>query len=183
MSSTYWIEEDRNRIVIRGSSIPINDLLALSKVWAKRGIDAMVPGVAFALKASMALCASSDVDVWVAETRVRALERAGGDPLLAWFYGPDIGTSSLTIFHVLTGFKHLTNGDFRADVPLDPADFGRCLTLLSIVPEWRSRLAEVAARYPAWLRVVEAWDKWEALYHEEHASGKCPKLYAAMHGS
>lgn len=93
----------------------------------------------------------------------------------AWLKNGDTGTSSLTIWRTLMGE---TPED--ADVPHDPADFGRCYRLLKVMPSWRARLPEVAAKYPAWKRLVEAWDELTALFDEEAPSGTCPKLYARM---
>jgi hypothetical protein len=94
-----------------------------------------------------------------------------------WRAGHDVGISSSTIAHVFarTG---IVGG--RADVPYDPDDFGRCYRLLKLFPTWRSRLDEVAARYPAWTALVAAWDELTALFEEESPSGRAPKLYERM---
>jgi len=73
---------------------------------------------------------------------------------LDWICGHDTGTSSKTIFSVMTNVKAM-----RADVPYDPDDFGRCHRLLVLVPEWRSRLQEVADQYAEWGPIVREWDK------------------------
>jgi hypothetical protein len=66
------------------------------------------------------------------------------------------------------------------DVPHDPADFGRCYRLLKVMPSWRARLPEVAARFPEWRGFVDAWDELTALYEEALPAGPAPKLYARM---
>jgi hypothetical protein len=85
---------------------------------------------------------------------------------LHWIAGRDTGVSSKTIWAVMVG----TAPDM-ADVPHDPDDFGRCFRLLELVPEWRPRLPEVAARYPKWGPMVEVWDELEALYRPIVADG------------
>lgn len=95
-----------------------------------------------------------------------------------WLTGGDTGTSSLTIFAVMTGDDRVPlHGNPR--VPLDPSDFGRCHRLLAVIPEWRARLPEVAARYPEWTALVREWDRLDALYERERKrpDGRAPVLY------
>lgn len=94
---------------------------------------------------------------------------------LSWIHNGDTGTSSETIWSVMTG-RDVT----RYGVPLDPSDFGRCYRLLKIMPSWRARLPEVVARFPRWAKLIEAWDELTALYEEELPSGMAPRLYARM---
>lgn len=94
-----------------------------------------------------------------------------------WRRGPDVGTSSLTIYSVFTRQPLV---DRAPDVPHDPADFGRCHRLLQLAPEWRAHLREVAEVYPAWAPFVDAWEELTALYEAEAPSGSCPQLYARM---
>lgn len=96
---------------------------------------------------------------------------------MAWLANGDTGTSSLTIWHTL---MHSGKTTKYSDVPYDPDDFGRCYRLLKVMPQWRARLSEVAARYPAWAPLVDAWDELTALYESEAPSGKAPRLYARM---
>jgi hypothetical protein len=112
---------------------------------------------------------------------------AGGhehERAMAWLTeGGDTGTSSLTIWSVMTGLAIPTlhgGNDRRADVPHDPADFGRCHRLLDLFPQWRKRLAEVADRYPEWSGLVDAWDELTELYLAEYSSGRAPRCYARM---
>lgn len=96
-----------------------------------------------------------------------------------WAVGRDTGTSSLTIYHVMTG-KPSHQG--RYDIPYDPDDFGRCYRLLQLFPQWRERLPEVAKKFPEWRGLVGAWDELTALYEEELPKHTAPKLYARMKG-
>ncbi len=106
-----------------------------------------------------------------------------GDPTAenAWRAGGDTGTSSLTIWSVMTG-RPVTDdrGKVRAGVPLDPSDFGRCHRLLERFPAWRERMPEVSAAHPEWTALVAEWEALTALYLEELPTGKGPKLYARM---
>jgi hypothetical protein len=97
---------------------------------------------------------------------------------MEWLLGGDTGVSSKTILAVMTGNE--VSGPFGADIPYDPSDFGRCYRLLQQFPEWKARLPEVAARYPIWGPMVEAWPQMETLWERESPTGKCPQLYAMM---
>jgi hypothetical protein len=104
------------------------------------------------------------------------IQRATQDgDAIGWLSNGDTGTSSLTIWHVMMG-RHFQ----RPSVPLDPADFGRCYRLLQVMPSWRARLGEVAAKYPSWTALVAAWDEVEALYLMELPLGYAPKCYRRM---
>ena len=94
-----------------------------------------------------------------------------------WSRSWDTGISSLTIFSVLTGEPLQCS---RADTPKDPEDFGRCVRLLDVAPEWRNRLQAVADRYPEWEPLVKNWPELEALYRQEIPSGRAPILYERM---
>ncbi len=76
-----------------------------------------------------------------------------------WIVSHDTGTSSKTIWAVMMGVKP----DW-ADVPLDVDDFGRCVRLLTVVPEFRPRLQEVADKYHRWQPLIDNWIELERLY-------------------
>lgn len=95
--------------------------------------------------------------------------------VMAWLSNGDTGTSSKTIFSVLTGHPIEHTG-----TPSDPSDFGRCYRLLKVMPTWRARLPEVAEQFPEWRGLVGAWDELTALYEEELPTGRAPKLYDRM---
>lgn len=86
----------------------------------------------------------------------------GDDEAARWFAGSDTGTSSKTIWSVMTGRRV-----DRVDIPYDADDFGRCHRLLEQFSSWRDRLAEVAEKYPAWAPLVAAWDELTSLYQRE----------------
>ena len=86
-----------------------------------------------------------------------------------------VGTSSETIMAAMTGL-----GCRTYDYPYDPDDYRRCRLLFDLIPEWRPEIWKVALRFPWMAPFVAAWDEFDRLWDEEAASGKAPKLYAAM---
>lgn len=84
-----------------------------------------------------------------------------------WLLDGEVGSSSMTIWHVMTGESMRRGWDPKP--PLDPDDLRRCLLLLERFPAWRERLHEVAARYPEWTRLVDEWDDLAAALHSELA--------------
>ena len=88
-----------------------------------------------------------------------------------WLMGDDTGISSKTIFSVM-----MDCAIDRADVPYDPADFGRCYRLLKQFPEWESRLGEVSSKYPAWTPMVDSWSELSLIYEAKDYT----KLYKKM---
>ena len=94
---------------------------------------------------------------------------------IAWLSNGDTGISSKTIWSALTG-----NLIERTGIPHDPSDFGRCYRLLKVMPAWRARLHEVAAKFPEWEKLIDAWDELTALYEEELPTGRAPRLYSRM---
>ncbi len=182
MTDSYRVERHPHGILIFGS-VPVDDLVALSKVWAAAGMGHMDPGISLPLRANFAFCSPEHGAVWRNEIDARVKSEAGKDVELAWLNGTDTGTSSLTIFSVLS-YVHGAYAlrTWRADIPHDPADFGRCHRLLEKIPAWRGRLSEVAKAHPSWTGLVGAWSELTALYLEEIQSpqGRAPKLYARM---
>lgn len=94
-----------------------------------------------------------------------------------WAHGRDTGTSSLTIYSIITGNKSHHGG---YDIPHDPDDFGRCYRLLKSFPWLKASFHKVGERCPEWKPYISAWDELERLYEEELPSGRCPKLYQRM---
>lgn len=94
-----------------------------------------------------------------------------------WEHGLFVGTSSATIFRVMTG-RWPTGCPGGADTPSDPGDFGRCHRLLRVKPAWRGRMGEVAAKYGAWTPLVAAWDELAALYEAKDYSALYDRMKA-----
>lgn len=96
-----------------------------------------------------------------------------------WAAGRDTGTSSLTIYSLITGQPSPRDGDGFC-TPLDPDDFGRCYRLLKLFPAWREQLGKVVERCPEWGPLVDHWDELTELYEAELGSGLAPRLYKRM---
>lgn len=114
----------------------------------------------------------------IVDMRCDALGAAGSRPEVRWLAGGDTGTSSITIWSVMTGWSMPDGRD--PSHPHDPADFGRCHRLLETFPQWRPRMREVAEKHPEWAGLVAAWDELTSLYLEELPSGRAPRCYARM---
>lgn len=105
---------------------------------------------------------------------------------LSWVVSDDTGSSSLTIWAVMMGVTSPTGRSSRfmtlGTPPADPDDFGRCVRLLDLVPEWKNRLAEVSSRYPRWEPLIRHWDELTTLYFQEVPThqGSAPRLYKRM---
>lgn len=140
-----------------------------SHEWICAWLPMPIPKVAPLMKAPCPRCGSKPIFMGKLPRETRE-----GDAI-AWLGNGDIGVSSATIWTVMMGRK--ASPRWGHDVPHDPADFGRCYRLLKAMPLWRSRLGEVAVRFPEWQRLVDAWDELTALYEEELPSGSAPKLY------
>jgi hypothetical protein len=82
---------------------------------------------------------------------------------LGWIVGRDTGLSSEAIWAQMVGVKH---GD-GCNYPSDPADLGRCLRLLKLIPSWRKRLPEMSRKHPCWRALVKHWDELEKLMADE----------------
>jgi hypothetical protein len=81
---------------------------------------------------------------------------------LHWIVSDDVGCSSKTIWSVMMNVEyedHMT--------PLDSGDFGRCYRLIKLMPEWESRLHEVAKKYDDWTPFVENWDIIKTKYESQ----------------
>jgi len=76
-----------------------------------------------------------------------------------WIVFGEVGTSSKTIWAVLTNAVISYVGDWNFDAPHDMDDFSRCYKLIQLFPEWRQRLPEVARIFPIWVPFVREWDK------------------------
>jgi len=72
-----------------------------------------------------------------------------------WASCGERGISSEAIWAVMMG---VPADKIDASTPADAGDFNRCATLIEIIPEWKTRLPEVAALFPIWTGIVEHWD-------------------------
>lgn len=81
----------------------------------------------------------------------------------AWIVSGDTGLSSKTIWATMLGI------DLGDDInhPHDPADLGRCLRLLELMPEWKLQQSELAFLDPYWRSLVAQWDELSSSMEDE----------------
>lgn len=63
----------------------------------------------------------------------------------------------------MVGVRHGCGSNY----PRDPADLGRCLRLLKLIPSWRKRLPEMSRKHPCWRALVKHWDELEKMMADE----------------
>ena len=81
---------------------------------------------------------------------------------IKWLLSEDTGLSSEAIC------RHMLIGKQRyADYPSDPSDIGRCFRLLALIPEWESRICEMAAYGAAWISLSEQWQQIKQCMEDE----------------
>jgi hypothetical protein len=119
--------------------------------------------------------------IGAARQKAQAAGPTLSDAAREWLATGQQGTSSMTIFQRLTGYR-LTSQEHP---PADPHDLGRCRRLLDQVPEFRTRLEELAPLSPVWARLVSEWDSLCALMDQEAPGwragrGHAPATYARM---
>ena len=79
----------------------------------------------------------------------------------------------------------ITSGK-TTDYPYDPDDLNRCLLLLEAVPEWKSRMPEMAAHGAVWAALAARWDEIVQSFVDEvglnwSKGGHARKTYDLMH--
>lgn len=99
-----------------------------------------------------------------------------------WIATQRVGISSRTIWAVMMGVKaeyatdKLTGRHF--DTPRDASDFGLCHDLLTLIPEWRSRLDEVGEVFPKWQPLIVRWDELTALFEAKNYRAISDRIHA-----
>lgn len=100
---------------------------------------------------------------------------------MEWLVGTDTGISSVAICRHMLGIARPR----KHSHPRDGGDLGRCLRLLELIPEWKSRINEMAEHGPYWAALAARWDELEVSLSEEAGSqferfAKSPKTYNLM---
>jgi hypothetical protein len=92
-----------------------------------------------------------------------------------WIARGETGSSSKTMW------RYFMDG-YRIDPshPYDPDDFKRCYKLLEAVPEWKSRVHELAVLSPQWQKLSENWDKLNEYYLDQVKNKKANGMYEFM---
>jgi hypothetical protein len=101
----------------------------------------------------------------------------------AWGASGDTGISSEALCSVMLGRD--PRRDWGYNYPHDPSDLGRCLRLLDKIPEWASRISEMAKLSPEWAALVARWEEIAATMVDEvgidwSKGREAPKTYALM---
>ena len=182
----YTVEHRGNCLLI-GGVVPLRDLPKLLKLVDD---DAVVcPDTARTLGVNFAFGFRSDLDALRAAGLPAELARQQlSNPSLSaaavnWLASGSRGTSSETIFSVLTGVNCL--GDSFKSHPCDPDDLDRCLALLVAVPELRPEMHLMSGVSLNWQRLTTHWDAIENSHIDEVGLGwtksrSAPKTYALM---
>ena len=79
---------------------------------------------------------------------------------IEWIVSRDTGVSSEAIWAYCMGVKPR----WGFQTPLDIDDFGRCVRLLVLIPEWKTKLKNMAMEHPNWAKLIENWNEIEKLY-------------------
>lgn len=98
-------------------------------------------------------------------------ENSKYDPETAWWWGCNVGTSSASIFKVLTESDELRGAVGvlfpRSDVPQDSDDFRRCSSMVDLL-NYGGKLDKVAEAYPetSWGLIIRDWDRLVRLQND-----------------
>lgn len=114
------------------------------------------------------------------DTTMPGAEASVTERAAKWLLDGQVGMSSRAIYCHMTG-----NDDKRWSYPSDPDDLNRCLLLLDLIPEWKGRMGEMAARGSAWAGLAVRWEELTATFLDEVGLGwskakSAPKTYALM---
>lgn len=103
--------------------------------------------------------------------------------VLEWVFGRDTGTSSQNLAAEYLGVQ--ARGHFGLSGPHDPADLGRCLRLIALVPEIRACVDSLALKSTHWAKAAAVWDEISASMEDEvgidwSKAQRAPKTYQMM---
>ena len=99
---------------------------------------------------------------------------------MAWVAGDDTGSSSKALLNAALGIK------YRKDYPYDPADLGRCLRLIRLMPFVKERgLPALADRDPVWRLYASHWEELHRMMADEvgidwEKGNRAPQTYDLM---
>jgi hypothetical protein len=172
MNSSYTVEHHPYGILIFGQ-LPVEDFCALAKSMPPN--SALHDGIAKHYRALACMSPGDKARQWEAEIEA---EVAKLPPQERFLKGTKTGTSYVTIFVALTDSPQLKAQAQSLHpeiprIPSDSSDFARCHYLLTLMPAWRARLAEVGATFPGigWQELAGAWGQlekhFEAGQHKE----------------
>lgn len=92
-----------------------------------------------------------------------------GAPISYWCNGDcweARGTSARFIEQYMKGLKAV--GRFGNSMPIDSQDFGRCVDILNLHPEWKERMCEMKRLngHKDWARLARSWDMFTMIYND-----------------
>ncbi len=98
-----------------------------------------------------------------------------------WVARGEHGLSSFAIWAHMVGAAH----GARMSYPLDPSDLNRCLKLIALVPEWKSRISEMGEHGGKWKALANNWEDLEDCFIAEAGvnwskASSAPKTYKMM---
>lgn len=111
----------------------------------------------------------------VREFSIGEIKSRPGIGIQAWRKTDQVGASSDFMAAIL-GSAGIRDYAY----PHDPADFGRCITLLEAAPELKDRLPKMAETGKEWAALVLHWDKLEAMYTKALEDDNGEDLYNEM---
>ena len=123
-------------------------------------LDHMQPGIELLPRQANAVITAADTILAELQTPEHTVRPGMG--LSGWLQSDCTGASSLFMAHHLVGYWG--GKASRYDYPRDAGDFGRCLGLLSAVPDLKLRIEDMADAGPEWERLVAVWSDLTALY-------------------
>lgn len=114
------------------------------------------------------------------ETYAREAPKSLDARIDGWVVGGDTGSSSHAIWQCMVDAP-----EKQAYCPYDPADLGRCLRLLELVPEWKPELHLLQSVSPQWKALVDNWKELHEMMEDESGidwskSKSAPKTYERM---
>lgn len=99
----------------------------------------------------------------------------------AWLLNGRVGLSAKSIYCHMTGRVPEEGYNY----PRDPGDLNRCLLLLDLIPEWESRMPEMAAHGKHWVALAFNWSEITGCFLNEVGLDWChgkraPETYTLM---
>lgn len=98
------------------------------------------------------------------------------------YYSGGPGASASSIYATLRGAGRIEDpaGFCSNNHPNDSDDFGRCVELLNLVPEWRDRMGEMRSVSLQWSRLSTKWSELENLYRAGQMEGVTCEIRIAI---
>ena len=93
------------------------------------------------------------------------------EKLLRYLASRDCGLSAKSIIYRMNDVI----GVYRHH-PLDASDFGRIMTMFSLMPDYKLELHHMKDVSPEWVLLVDNWDKLEKLHWQGVAEGDSSNL-------